>query len=274
MEYLIFAIIGIIAGLLGGLLGIGGSIFIIPALILYFSFAGTYTGSSQHLIQAAAMTCNFCIALPAAIGHWRSRAVTKSLIKQMIPAAIVGVIVGVALSNMSVFAGDNGKYLTVMLGCFLLYEGLLNIWRIATKFSTKGRPVVVKENQIQKRVLFSGWLVGLVSGLLGIGGGALCVPIQQTILNVPLKNAIANSSCTIVSIVLIGAFYKGITLTEHGFQLNQIFPIVASIVPGAIISSYYSSRLTHYLSSTQLRWLFATLMLLLAGLIFYKVSNG
>ena len=51
MEFLIPAAIGLIAGLLGGLLGIGGSIIIIPGLILYLSQTGRYEGSVQHLLR-------------------------------------------------------------------------------------------------------------------------------------------------------------------------------------------------------------------------------
>ena len=89
MTLLLFsAVIGLSAGLLGGLLGIGGSVLIIPGLILYMSAAGTYDGTEQHLIQAAAMICNVFIAAPAVIAHWRNRAVMLPVIVWLAPSAL------------------------------------------------------------------------------------------------------------------------------------------------------------------------------------------
>ena len=85
---------------MGGLLGIGGSIIIIPGLILYLSQTrGGYSGAEQHLIQSAAMICNFFIAAPSVVVHRRANAIMRSVVIWLIPAALAGILMGVALSN-------------------------------------------------------------------------------------------------------------------------------------------------------------------------------
>ena len=64
MDIIVQGLIGLLAGLLGGLLGVGGSLIIIPSLIIYLSASGNnYGGQTQHLLQAAAMLCNFFVAI-------------------------------------------------------------------------------------------------------------------------------------------------------------------------------------------------------------------
>ena len=92
LELAIQAIIGLTAGFIGGLLGVGGSIIIIPGLNYYFKHTAGYTGSDQHLIQAAAMICNFFISFPAVLAHRRAHAIMKPVVVRLMPAALVGII--------------------------------------------------------------------------------------------------------------------------------------------------------------------------------------
>ena len=272
MEYFLYIIIGIIAGTLGGLLGIGGAIIVIPSLILITSFNNTYDGRTQHLIQAVGMICNFCVSLPSAFSHWRSGAVIKQLVRKMVPAAFVGVVVGVYFSNQTLFAGHNGKYLSIMLGVFLLYVACFNITRLLSN-----KPHLHNEdnqgNDNKLGGIIVGGIVGLFSGLLGIGGGSICVPFQQVFFKVPLKNAIANSACTIVGIVLVGAIYKNATLSIHGFELSQSLKISACIVPSAMIASYFGSKLTHIFKPNILRIIYIFFMFIVSILIIYKAAK-
>ena len=101
MEYLILGAIGLVMGLFGGLLGIGGSVIMIPALVFAF-------GENQHLYQASAMICNFFVGAAAVMVHKNANSLVRDVIKWLIPSAIFGIVVGVAVSNSSVFAGFCG----------------------------------------------------------------------------------------------------------------------------------------------------------------------
>jgi len=108
MELAIQAMIGFLSGFIGGLLGIGGSVLIIPAFVYYISRTTGYTGSEQHLLQAAAMIVNSFVAAPSVIAHCRAQAITRSVVVYLIPTAMIGVLFGVAISNCSMFAKQNG----------------------------------------------------------------------------------------------------------------------------------------------------------------------
>ena len=91
--------IGLLCGLTGGLLGIGGSIVMIPAVT-------ELLGPDQHLYQAAAMILTFFVATPAVLQHARAGAIQAATVRRIIPPALVAVVAGVALSELPLFAGE------------------------------------------------------------------------------------------------------------------------------------------------------------------------
>ena len=95
-QWIALAVTGVVAGVLGGMLGLGGSIIMIPVMVVL-------CGIGQHLAQGAAMIVNVCVAVPSAIRHVQARAVHGRVVAAMIPAAVVGVVVGVAVSDLGVF---------------------------------------------------------------------------------------------------------------------------------------------------------------------------
>ena len=97
MDYLVISIIGLVMGLTGGLLGIGGSVVMIPAMTLAF-------GENQHLYQASSMICNFFVAIASLVAHRRADVLEPGTLRWMIPAGIVAILLGVAGSNLPFFA--------------------------------------------------------------------------------------------------------------------------------------------------------------------------
>ncbi len=270
MELLVPAAIGIAAGLSGGLLGIGGSIIIIPALILYLGTTDAgYRGHDQHLLQAAAMITNVFVAAPSVIAHYRARAIVKPVVVVLIPTALLGVIAGVALSDSSAFARQNGSYLAMILSGFLAYVACYNIWRLVRKTDPQREPGQPQRPSPWK-IAAAGIPMGLTAGLLGIGGGAVCVPIQQVLLKIPLRSAIANSATTIVFSALIGAIHKNYTLSTHGIDVVDSLCLAAMLIPTAILGSYFGGKLTHLLPKRALRVVFIVFMAIISWVTFNK----
>ena len=270
MEWVIQGMIGLTAGLLGGLLGIGGSIIIIPGLIFYFSYtAQGYSGQTQHELQAAAMVCNLFIAVPAVVAHRRANAIMKPVAVRLIPAALVGIFLGVAISNSSTFARENGRYLAMILSGFMAYVVIYNLIRLLGKgslsadFDPAGRITTWK-------IVCVGLPMGLMAGLLGVGGGALCVPAQQIFLRIPLRRAIANSATAIACTAIFGAIYKNATLGLHGVSAVSALRLALLLAPTAVIGSYIGGHLTHRLSGKVLRIAFIVLMTIVSIQTFRK----
>jgi uncharacterized membrane protein YfcA len=253
--YLILAAIGVAMGGFGGLLGIGGSVVMIPALVLAF-------GENQHLYQAAAMICNFFVASAATVAHRKEQIFVGSAIRVMIPAAAAGVIGGVMLSNAPFFSHGKSYVLAHIFGLFLIYVIFHNAARLYRDF----RPSLQQDrSEMKNSALFSiiiGLVTGTAAGLLGLGGGTVCVPLQQVLLRMPLKKAIANSAATIILIAAVGAILKNATLSQHDIMVTESFKIAAVVIPSAIIAGFAGAHLMHALSKKYVRMAFIVLLAL------------
>ncbi|MCH7721444.1 MAG: TSUP family transporter, partial [Planctomycetes bacterium] len=115
--------IGSAAGLVGGLLGVGGSIVMIPAMT-------ELLGPQQHLYQAAAMMVNLFVVIPAVYQHARANAIRFEVVRWIVPAAMVSVVIGVRVSEHAIFAGDGQRYLIAVFGLFLFYVTGYQVWKL------------------------------------------------------------------------------------------------------------------------------------------------
>ncbi|MEX0885452.1 MAG: sulfite exporter TauE/SafE family protein [Phycisphaeraceae bacterium] len=206
VSLLTVLLIGLLSGVLGGMLGVGGSVVMIPAATLAF-------GYNQHLYQAAAMIMNVVVSLPAVLRHRKAGALTHAALKWMLPAALVTVILGVWLSNRPFFAGiGGGLWLGRILALFLVYVIALNVLRLVGSADLEPEP---DARVTGPRSVGIGTIMGTIAGLLGIGGGAVAVPLQQVLMRLPLRACIANSAAIICISAGLGAIYKNATLARH-----------------------------------------------------------
>jgi len=244
--------LGLIAGVLGGLLGVGGSVIMIPGLTLLL-------GRHQHLYQAAAMIANVAVSLPAAGRHYRAGAMVPRALAWMLPAALVFVLLGVWGSNLSVFAGaDGGIWLGRLLAVLLVYVIVLNVRRLVVPpVSGDGGEVPVSPG----RATGVGTVMGATAGLLGVGGGSIAVPLQQVLLKLPLRACIANSSALICLSATLGAIYKNISLSQHGYGWGQSLTLALILAPTCVLGGHLGAALTHKLPIRQVRLAFIVLMI-------------
>lgn len=264
-QLIILLIIGLVSGCLGGLLGVGGSIIMIPALVFVFGQGLKETPEyNQHLYQAAAMIVNVCVVIPATFRHYVARAMIRRVILTMLPAAIFAIILGVMLSNLPFFQGPNGAiWLGRLLGLFLIYVIFVNLRRLIHEHRNKNEKLENVTATIPRGIA-SGGTMGLLAGLMGIGGGAIAVPLQQTLMRIPLRNAIANSTLIIVFTAAIGACLKNATLAQHDIPWQTSLILAGCLAPTAMIGGYYGARLTHTLPIRSVRIVFIVFMTIAA----------
>ena len=253
MDYFILVTIGLVMGLFGGLLGIGGSVIMIPALVLAF-------GQNQHLYQASAMICNFFVGISAVVVHKKADMLLTGVIKWLI-------IIGVAISNLAVFAGGNSYLLARVFGAFLIYVIVYNCFMFGKPRGGMDGLDVSRSRRSAPLAILCGLLTGVPAGLLGIGGGVVCIPGQQLFFKMPLKRAISNSSATIAAIAIVGAFYKNITLGQHNILIIESVKMAAIVIPGAVVGSLVGSRLMYKLPRDLVRIVF----ILIAAAACYKL---
>jgi uncharacterized membrane protein YfcA len=248
LEVITLLGVGFAAGLLGGLLGIGGSIIIIPVLTLIFSH-------NQHLSQAAAMIVNFFVAVGAMIQHQRSRSVDWRFVQRVLPAGIICILLGVRLSNEIPSLGLKRAF-----GAFLIYVIFMNVRRLFDRRPPEDRP---PPRDAWWATSLVGAITGFAAGLLGIGGGILTVPLLQRVCNLRLRHAIVISSALMCITSLFGAIYKNYTLDQaHSpIPLDGMESLLIAMVltPSAILGALLGARLTHVLPRNFVRVIFIVL---------------
>ncbi len=261
-------LLGLIAGTLGGMLGVGGSVVMIPGLAMLFG-----TGENQHLYQASAMAVNVAVAIPATLRHRQARMMVPAVIRWMLPLSLVTIVMGVWASNLPIFKDEQGGlWLGRVLAMFLVYVIVLNIRKLIRSQAQ------IEADRSQDALItpmrsgLVGAVMGSTGGLLGIGGGGLAVPLQQTLIKLPLRNAIANSAFVMVFSAILGAAYKIATLDGHHYDdvvlarpaWQTALLLAAVLAPTAILGARLGAKLTHTLPLNQVRIAFVLMMIVAA----------
>lgn len=260
MDIFALIIIGLAMGVIGGLLGIGGAVFMIPAMTFVF-------GENQHLYQAASMICIFFVSSASLIAHRKAKVISKQLMIRMVPTALIGIVAGVAVSNSAIFEGTNDYILSRVFGGFLAYVAIYNGFRLyrSMKYNPQQEQSTTETNTPKT---FLAWIVGLItglgSGLLGMGAGTVATPLQQFMLKSPMKRAMSNSATLIVCISWLGAIIKNWTLGQHDIAFTDSLKIATFIIPGAIIGGTIGGHLMHALPKNIVRAVFIVVCIIAA----------
>ncbi len=253
--------IGLLAGVAGGLLGVGGGIVMIPALTL--TLGDAYGVDSFHAFNLASITTAIVLSIPAAVRHARQKAVVFGLLPAILPAALVGVVGGVLLAGQ--LTGPYTRTLKQVFGGFLELVVLISAfqeWR-----ARLGEPHLRDTCPLPHRRRFIGLLVGLptgcIAGLLGLGGGTWAVPAMNLLLGLRLRFAIATSTLAIIGVALATSIGQSIDLARLGNDppLHRVgWWLAAWLAPGALVGGWIGAGLTHRLPVRWLRYIFLALL--------------
>lgn len=248
-------LIGLGAGVLGGLAGVGGSILILPSLGVLFGYP---QASSHHGYMASAMTVNLVVAIPAALRHHHARAIRHDLISRLVPATAISLAGGVIASNWF-----QGWQLQLLLALGLVLYCYRLLWE-----AVRGLPDhpqgIESERVTTPRLVASATATGFTAGLLGLGGGVLQVPLLQSLCRVPLRQAIATSSAVICLTAVVGAALKLATLPGEGESVGEALIRAAAMAPTAILGAHLGASLTHRLHLHWVRVVIAIMLLISA----------
>lgn len=244
-ELISYIVLGIVTGALGGMLGIGGSIVMIPVLTVLL-------GKNQHVAQAAAMILHVFVSVPAMIQHHRADAVRWDVFWRMLPFGLALIMLGVWVSDQF-----RGEILERIFGVFLLYVVANNVLKLLGR---EAEPEPHEQRTGWGVCGFVGAVMGFMAGFLGIGGGVIAVPLLQRICNLPLRQCIATSSAVMCITAVLGAARKNMTLAQHGLPVKESLIIAACVAPTAILGGLLGARLTHVMPLTLIRGVFVLLL--------------
>ncbi len=237
LGYFLDFLLGIGIGLIAGLFGVGGGFLIVPALV--------FLGLPVHVAIGTSLACIVLSSLSAAVTHIRRGAVLYRvvLLKEAfsVPAALLGAYLSSLLPE---------NYLKVLFSGILLYLAF-QMWR--GNASSHSKPGELKTS----RVSLVGVLSGLTSGLLGISGGVLNVPLFHSYVGIPMRYAVGTSSFALFFTALAGSI-------GH-YRLGQVDLHTALLLaPGLIIGARIGALLVHRLYPGHLRRAFSVILVIVA----------
>jgi hypothetical protein len=261
-TFLVYLLAGAVAGLFGGLFGLGGGAVVVPVLIYCFRLAQFDPQMLTHLAIGTSLATIVVTSLSSIYTHHRRAAVLWQVVLWMAPGIALGAIAGAIFAT-----GLGGPTLQALFGAFLIL--------VALQMGFGGNPKAHRELPGRWPGTANGMGIGFVSGIFGIGGGSLSVP-YLAYCNVKITHAIATSAALGFPIALFGTatfLYRGWTLEglpdgAMGFiYLPALIGIAISSVPFARLGA----QLAHRLPALLLRRLFAGLALVLG--VSFIMSN-
>ncbi|SFG71365.1 Uncharacterized membrane protein YfcA [Palleronia marisminoris] len=267
--FILFTILsaaGAVAGIISGLLGVGGGIILVPAFYHVFSGLGYEPPQLMQICVATSTGTIIVTSLRSVTSHHKRGAVSLELMRKWGPFIAVGSVLGVlaAASLKSrelqfIFGG-----IGVTLGLYMLLGR--PTWRISD--TLPGRPL---------GAVYGGG-IGFFSALMGIGGGSFTVPLL-TAYGVPSHRAVGTSPGFGLFIAVPGflAFLAtGWSVTgKPPLTVGYVnLPAVALIMVTSLLTVPLGVALAHRLSAARLRLVFALTVLLLAGNMLVNAVAG
>jgi uncharacterized membrane protein YfcA len=259
--YMEFAVIGVVAGYLAGLLGIGGGFVVVPALTLLFLRDSTTAPWAIHIAVATSLATMLVTSLSSILAHHRRGAIRWPLVRSLAGGLMLGAMLGAVIADAL-----EGDALVRVFGGFAVLAGLQLI--------LSRNPEGEKPLPGQPGVSLVGLVIGAVSSLIGIGGGALTGPWQMW-HGVRAQNAVATSAACGYPIAAAGTIsfiwlgYQG-GLPGQGLGYVNL-PAFAGIALTSALAAPLGAATVHRLPARLVRRIFGVFLVLvglrmLAGL--------
>jgi len=247
---------GGVAGLLAGLLGVGGGVVMVPALYQTFELLGVDHDLGMRLAVGTSLACIIPTSISSIRAHVRRGAVDVGLLKGWAPWVCLGTIAG------SLIAGHvRGPVLTGLFGSFAACVALhLSL--------TPERARLADHPPVGPLRAAIGTVIGAISAMVGIGGGSLTVP-TLSVTGVPMRTAVGTSAAVGFVIALPGAL--GFMWSGWGtpglpaLSLGYVSLLgLAVITPTGMLTAPLGARLAHTVPPRALRRFFALFLGIMA----------
>lgn len=262
---LALGIAGTVAGFLAGLLGVGGGIVIVPVLYHLMSFMHVEESSRMHIAVATSLATIIATSFSSVRAHYRHKSIDMALVKRLAPYIFIGAAIGSALG------GNIGSNILAALFAIIALLVAINI------AVTSDTQVVAQTFPAGPAGAGIGFMIGIISVLMGIGGGTLGVPIMKA-CNVPIRRAVGTAASFgfviaipgVIGFILTGWNQPGLPVGNLGY-VNLIG--VAIIVPMTTLIAPLGARVAHTIEPKLLRYAFAGFLTLTALRMAYGVFN-
>ncbi len=256
MDIIILLSAGIIVGMIAGLLGLGGGVIVVPALVWVFQTNPQIP--STHLMHIAIGTSLATIvitSISSMIAHHKHQAILWPVVKQLTPGILLGAFFGAVIADKMSYV-----YLRTIFSVFLFIIAI----KLLFNLDPKGR-----QNLPQwPGMTLAGIIIGKVSALVGIGGGSMTVPFLVW-GQISMRNAVATSAACGLPIAISGAIGFIVmgwdTPNLPTWSLGHVYlPALLAITATSLFFAPLGAKLAHTLPVNLLKKIFAVFLIIAA----------
>ena len=245
-EIVPFLLLGSFSGFIAGLLGVGSGLIMVPAL-LYLLAGSTDQTVLMHTAVGTSLAAMVFTSISSVLAHHQHGAIHWHNFKKLTPTILLGAFSGALLTKVMSF-----DFMRLFFALFefsvaaIMYFGLSSLVHI---------------DNLSKWVWrITGYIIGLISAILGIGGGTMTTPFL-TYNNVTIKNAIATSAAVGMPIAVAGALgfiAVGWDLESASGGLSFIHTqALMSIVVASVFFAPLGAKVAHSVDGKKLKKFFA-----------------
>lgn len=251
MEFLLYPLLGVVAGLAAGLLGVGGGIIIVPVLIYSFSAFGFSPEVLTHMAVGTSLATIIITSAGSVYQHHKKGAVLWPVLIWFAVGLMVGALCGAKVADLL-----RGRVLQFLFGAFAMV--------IAYQMLRGFKPTPGRGVPGQIGLTLAGLIIGMVSAIFGIGGGSLSVPFF-TWCNIKMQEAVGTSSAGGMPIAIAGAFgfvmtgWQNPRLPEYSIGYVYL-PALLGIAITSVIFAQIGAHWAHRLPAATLKKIFAVLL--------------
>lgn len=270
MSEIIFLLpVGILAGILGYLLGIGGGMIIVPFLVLVF-------GYSVHTAVAASLISIVVGSIIISVSNLERRIVNVPLAMTLETVTVVGALAGglisVAVSERPILIMFS---MITLVTAYLMWkkavstesvevipDGNIGFYDGAYDDEVRGRIIHYRVKKVHLSMIISS-IAGVISSMLGVGGGFFKVPAMNILSGVPLRVATATSSFMIGFTAAAGA----VAYILHGY-LNPV--LAGSVSAGVLLGSAFATAKLRKVTDERIKKIFIVVLIIIAVQMFLR----
>ena len=255
--YIGLALIGIFAGFASGLLGVGGGFLMVP--LQFFLF--TSVGVDPSLAMMVSLGTSLAIIIPTALsGAYQHQKKNRNIVKPGIRLAAFGIIGGFCGGLLANIVPS--RILQIIFACLLFVVALDMLFGSRSD----GEKALIDFNILNAGIV--GFSIGIVSGLLGVGGGVFLIPSLCILFGFSLIEAIGTSSVFIAFTAiggLISYIYTGYGVNPMPYSLGYVSLVnFVLIVMFSVPMATVGAKLVYKLPEKRLKQIFAVILIYMA----------
>jgi uncharacterized membrane protein YfcA len=262
IEWLLYPALGVVAGLLAGLLGVGGGLVLVGALALLLPARGVPVELAMHAALATSLASVLLTAAASALAHHRRGSVLWPTVAWLVP----GVLVGGWLGSLLAARLDGG----LLRWCVVAYCVIAALQLAIERPRDAAAPAQPVRPPVGPAISLAGLPIGVVSALVGIGGGSMTVPLLVWRGVAPVRAVGSSSACGVAIGLSAAAGYasqQGVVGMPAG-SIGYVFvPAALGIALASVAMAPVGAALAHRISGRALRRVFALFLLAMAALL-------